>query len=277
MAARATWKGVLQISRVRIPIKAYPATESSETISFNQLHEPCQTRVTQRRWCTTCAREVASAEIVKGFEFEKGKYVLLLEAELEAVQPPSTQVIDLTQFAEVAALEPRLIDRAYYLAPDGPDTGAAAAAYAICCEAMAGRVGIGTLAIYGREYLIAVGPRQGALLLYTLHHAAELREPPYTAPAHALKDTFSLKSAEVTLAQRVILALTRPLTLEGFVDQYQTDLRRLIDAKIAGHEIVVPPAIEPGPVLSLTDALTESLALVTPAKGAAPVKRTRAS
>ncbi len=119
MSARATWKGFLKISLVTIPIKVFPATESSDGLSFNQLHGECTTRVTQKKWCATCDREVTSAEIVKGFEFEPGHYVLLLPEELAAVQPPSTRVIDLVQFAEASALEPLYIDRAYYLAPDG--------------------------------------------------------------------------------------------------------------------------------------------------------------
>src|SRR5678815_3485768 len=117
--ARATWKGVLQISQVAIPIKVYPATEDHEGLKFNQLHNECQSRITQRKWCPTCAKEVLSAEIVKGFEFEKDRYVLLLDAELDAVQPPSTRVIDLTQFADAIALEPSSIHKSYYLAPDG--------------------------------------------------------------------------------------------------------------------------------------------------------------
>lgn len=266
MSARPTWKGVLQISLVSIPIKVFPATESSATLSFNQLHSACQTRVTQKRWCASCAREVPSAEIVKGFEFEPGRYVLLLDAELDAVQPASTRVIDLVQFASAATLPLWAIDRAYYLAPDGPDPGPAADAYALLVEAMHGKqtrtgtVGIGTLAIYGREYVVAVTPQQGTLLLYTLHHAGELRAAPYVAaPSLRAGAAARLNSAEVRLARQVIAALMRPLTLDAFPDQYQIDLRRLITAKIAGEEIVVPRRPDTPAVGNLHDALTRSL------------------
>jgi DNA end-binding protein Ku len=199
--------------------------------------------------------------------------VILQPEELEAVAPPSTKVIDLVTFAAVSALELRTIDRTYYLAPDGPDGGPAHDAYAILVEAMAGQVGIGKLAIYGREYLIAVGPLRGTLVLYTLHHAAELRDVPYAAPdPRAVRGSFTLPAAEVTLAQRVILALSGALDLGAFTDQVQADLRRLIDAKIAGDEIVEPVPIATPPVVNLREALTRSLLAVRATKGSKVAK-----
>ena len=111
MAARATWKGFLKVSLVNIPIKVFPATESSGTISFNQLHGDCQTRIQQKRWCPTCNKEVANTEMVKGYEFEKGRYVVMSEEDIEKVRPTSTRVIDLVQFDDAAALDPMYVDR----------------------------------------------------------------------------------------------------------------------------------------------------------------------
>jgi DNA end-binding protein Ku len=264
MADRATWKGFLQIAQVQIPIKVFPATETSDKLSFNQLHavnakgQPCHARIKQKTTCPTCEKEVPHAEIVKGFEFETGRYVVLLEDELDAVAPPSTRVIDLVQFAFPEELELRTIDRAYFLAPDGPEGGPAWTAYATVTEAMANAVGIGKLAIYGREYLVAVSPREGTLLLYTLHHAAELRTPP--SPA-IVDQPFT---PELKLARGLIGAMRRPLDLTTFTDQYQVDLRRLIAAKIAGEEIVIPPLPAPAAVVNLKDALEQSLRTVKP-------------
>jgi DNA end-binding protein Ku len=283
MSARANWKGFLKISLVTIPIKVFPATESSESLSFNQLHAECQTRITQRKWCAHCGREVTTAEIVKGFEFEKGKYVLLQPEEIDAVQPASTKVIDLVQFADASELEPYSLDRSYFLAPDGP---IAADALAVLLNAMRHRIGIGKLAIYGREYLVAVRPArvpapatpQWVLMLHTLHHAAELRS------ADAIDELQGASRApvdQVKVAQQVIAALVGPLDLADFHDEYQADLRRLIDAKIAGEEIVVPTVETPGAVLNLKAALELSLQAVrastaAPAK-AVPGKRKKAS
>lgn len=275
MSARATWKGVLKISAVNIPIKVYPATEASETLSFNQLHESCQTRVTQRKWCVQCAREVASTEIVKGFEFEKGRYVVLLEDELDAVKPPSTRVIELVQFDELARLHPYFVDRTYYVAPDGP---VAADAFVVLREAMTGLMGIGKLAIYGREYLVAIRTHQALLMLHTLHHAAELR------PIEAIADVpvnVRAPIAEVRLARQVIAAFTRALDLADFTDAYQTDVRRLIDAKVAGEEIVAIAPVDTTAVTNLRTALEQSLQAISaterPAAKAAAAKRRKAS
>jgi len=255
---RATWKGLLKIALVSIPIRVYPATEASDSLSFNQLHSNCQTRIQQKRWCPTCARFLENSEIVKGFEFEKGRYVLLLEDELDAVAPPSTRVIDLVTFAATSTLPLRAIDRAYFLAPDGPENGPATEAFALFCEAMTGTVGIGKLAIYGREYLVAVGPVDGSLLLYTLHPAAEWR----TAPAIDARTNLVTHSPEIGLLRQVIGALRGSLDLAAYEDAYQADVRRLIAAKIAGEEIVVPAVPDVLPALNLRAALEQSLQAV---------------
>jgi DNA end-binding protein Ku len=278
MAPRATWKGVLQISLVRIPIKVYPATSESESIRFNQLHVDCKTRITQRRWCVSCAREVPTGEIVKGYEFAVGKFVILQDEELDAVQPESTHTIDLVQFDDERALDSLYVDRSYYLAPDG--TGDA---YAVLSEAMHQKVGIGKLALYGREYLVAVVARgiaspnrRAILLMHTLHHAAEIR----SADEVSFGPPGTSDLASVRLARQLIEGFAQPVNLADFTDAYQTDLRRLIDAKIAGQEIVEPPMVAPMPVLPLLEALQQSLAAVakrTPAKATIAPKRKRAS
>src|SRR5258708_956910 len=199
MAARATWKGFLKVSLVNIPIKVFPATESSASISFNQLHGECQTRIQQKRWCPHCNREVPNSEIVKGYEFEKGHYVVLTEEAFEKVKTESTRVINLVQFAEESSIDPMYVDRTYYLAPDGP---MAADAFAVMRDGMKGKVGVGKLALYGREYLVAVKPQLRGIVMYTLHHAAELRS------IDAVEDLNSVPSKvrpeEIKLARQVI-------------------------------------------------------------------------
>ena len=119
MAADRTWKGFLKISLVNIPVRVFPATDSAATISFNQLHGECQTRIQQKRWCPHCEREVPLSEIVKGYEFEKGRYVVMDEEDIAKVRPESTRVIDLVQFTPVESIDPIYVERPYYLAPDG--------------------------------------------------------------------------------------------------------------------------------------------------------------
>ena len=261
MAARATWKGYLKISLVNIPIKVFPATESGGSISFNQLHAECQTRIQQKKWCPHCEREVTIAEIVKGFEFEKGRYVIMSDEDLEKVRPESTRVIDLVQFADSAALDPMYVDRTYYLAPDG---GVAADAFAVMRDGMRGKIGIGKLALYGREYLVAVRPFERGIVMHTLHHAAEMRgidsvEELSSVPA-------SVKPEEMKLARQVIQTFEQPLNLADYKDEYRAGLQQIIDAKIAGEEVVAAAAEAPPKVVNLMDALRKSLDTVSAGK-----------
>ena len=259
--ARATWKGYLKISLVNIPVKVFPATESSASISFNQLHGECQTRIQQKRWCPHCNREVPMTEIVKGYEFEKGRYVVMSEEDLDKVRTESTRVIDLVQFADASEIDPIYVDRAYYLAPDGTMAGSA---FAVMREGMQGKVGIGKLALYGREYLVAVRPQQRGLVMYTLHHAAEIRSIDAVEELNAVSDT--VKPDEMKLAQQVISTFEGPLNLKDYKDEYREGLQRIIEAKIAGEAIVAPNVEAPPNVVNLMEALRKSLDAVTAAK-----------
>ena len=270
MAARATWKGFLKISLVNIPIKVFPATESSGSISFNQLHGECRTRIQQKRWCPQCNREVPLSEIVKGYEFEKGRYVVLSDEDFDKVRPESTRVIDLVQFADESTIDPMYVDRAYYLAPDG---GMAADAFAVMRDGMAGKVGVGKLALYGREYLVAVKPHGRGIVMYTLHHAAEIRSIETVEELTAVSST--VKPEEIRLARQVIATFEGPLNLSDYRDEYREGLQRIIEAKIAGEEIVAPSIETPTKVVNLMEALRKSLDSVSatkkkPAKAAMP-------
>jgi DNA end-binding protein Ku len=259
--ARPTWKGFLKVSLVNIPIKVFPATETAGTIAFNQLHGECRTRIQQRRWCPRCEREVANSDIVKGYEFEKGRYVVLTAEDFDKVRPASTRVIDLVQFADESAVDPMYVDRTYYLAPDGP---MAADAFAVMRDGMQRKVGIGKLALYGREYLVAVRPHGRGIVMYTLHHAAEIRgagaiEELAAVPAAA-------KAEEVKLAKQIIEMFEGPLDLTTYKDEYRDGLQKIIDAKIAGEEVVAPSVEAPPRVVNLMDALKKSLEAVSTAR-----------
>src|SRR5258708_18890106 len=168
-------------------------------MAFNQIHGECQTRIQQKRWCAHCNREVPNSEIVKGSEFEKGSYVIMSEEDFDKVRPESTRVIDLVQFADDASIDPMYVDRAYYLAPDGT---MAADAFAVMRDGMKGKVGIGKLALYGREYLVAVRPQGRGIVMYTLHHAAEIRSIDTVEELSSVATT--VKPEEIKLARQVI-------------------------------------------------------------------------
>src|SRR5690242_15879158 len=261
MAARATWKGFLKISLVNIPIKVFPATESAATISFNQLHGECNTRINQKKWCSHCEREVPNSEIVKGYEYEKGRYVVLEEEDFEKVKTESTRVIDLVQFADASSIDPMYIDRTYYLAPDG---GVASDAFAVMREGMKGKVGVGKLALYGREYLVAVRPFERGIVMHTLHHAAEIRGIDSVEELNSVPS--KVKPEEIKLAKQVIGTFEGPLNLSEYKDEYREGLQDIIDKKIAGEEIVAPTVEAPPKVVNLMDALKKSLDSVSSTK-----------
>jgi DNA end-binding protein Ku len=261
MAARATWKGILKISLVNIPIKVFPATESSGSLSFNQLHGECQTRIQQKKWCPTCNREVSQAELVKGYEFEKGRWVIVSADEIDTVRPASTRVIDLVQFADESALDPIYVDRAYYLSPDGKNPSDA---FAVMREAMQGKIGIGKLALYGREYLVAVKPMGKGIVMYTLHHAAEMITIDAIDELNAVPP--SVKPREIKLAQQVIDTFDAPLDLSSYRDEYVEGLQRVIQAKIAGDEVIAPTLPDLPHVGNLMEALKKSLDSVSAQK-----------
>ena len=261
MAARPTWKGFMKISLVSIPVRVFPATDSAATISFNQLHAECQTRIQQKRWCPTHQREVPLSEIAKGYEFEKGRYVVMSEEDLEKVRPASTRVIDLVQFTDAVSIDPIYFERPYYLAPDG---AMATEAFAVMREGMKGKAGIGKLALYGREYLVAVQPRERGMVMYTMRHAKEVRSMDNIEELDNVPS--KIKPDEIKLAKQVIENFESEFNLTEFHDEYQEELQRIIDAKIAGEEVVATVEETPPKVVNLMDALRQSLDRVSTGK-----------
>jgi DNA end-binding protein Ku len=280
MPPRPTWKGYLKVSLVNIPVKVYPATESSATISFNQLHNECQSRINYKKWCPKCNREVTNAEIVKGYEFEKGRWVVVDDEDIAKVRTESTKVINLLQFAGEDEIDPMYVDKAYYLVPDG---GMASDAYAVMRDGMQGKVGVGKVAIHGRESLVAVKPHKQGLVMYTLHHAAEIRTIDQIDELREVRG--KVGPAEMKLAKQVIESFLGPLDLSDYTDEYQEGLQKIIDAKVAGEEVVAPVEEAPPKVVDLMEALRRSLDQVSAGKKKtasvkaekAPAKKRKAS
>jgi DNA end-binding protein Ku len=258
MAARPTWKGYLKISLVNIPVRVFPATDSAATVSFNQLHRECGSRINQKKWCPTCQTEVANTDIVKGYEFEKGKYVVMEEEDLAKVRTESTRVINIVQFTEAKVIDPVYVERPYFLAPDGQ---VAADAFAVMREGMQGKAAVGKVALYGREYLVAIMPRENGLVMYTLRHASEVRAMSEIDELKSVPAT--IKPDELKLARQVIGNFEVGGDLTQYKDGYQEELRRIIDAKIAGEEIVAPIDEAPPKVVNLMEALRQSLERVS--------------
>ena len=261
MAARATWKGYLKVSLVNVPVRVFPATDAAATLSFNQLHAECRSRIQQKRWCPSCDQEVANTDLAKGYEFEKGRYVVLSEEDLAKVRPESTRVINLVRFTDASRIDPVYLEKPYYLAPDGQ---VAAEAFAVIRDGMAGKAGIGKLALHGREYLVAVQPRGRGLVMYTMRRAKDIRDMNVIDELGSLPT--KVNADEIKLARQVIANFEGDLDLSDYRDEYQEELRAVIDAKIAGKEIVAPAEDAPPKVVNLMDALRKSLDTVSTGK-----------
>src|SRR4026207_2144310 len=264
MAARPTWRGYLQISLVHIPVKVFPAPHSRATAGLHQLPAARQTRIQQKRWCPHCEREVPNTDIVKGYEFEKGRYVVVGDEDIEKVRVESTRVINLERFTDANAIDAIYLERPYYLAPDGP---VAKDAFAVIREGMKGKAGIGKVALYGREYLVKVEPRERGLVMYTLRHANEIRS---MDAIDELSDMpAKVKPEEVKLAHQVMGTFEGEVDLQEYRDDYQVGLREIIDAKIEGREIVAQEVEAPPKVVNLMEALRKSLDTISSNKKAA--------
>jgi DNA end-binding protein Ku len=183
------------------------------------------------------------------------------EEDIQKVRVESTRVIDLAQFTDETSIDPIYVDRAYYLAPDG---SVAADAFAVMRDGMAGKAGIGKVALYGREYLVAVKPQKKGLVMYTLHHDAEIRSIDEIEDLNSVPS--KAKPQEMKLAKQIVATFDSELNLKDYKDEYREGLRKIIDAKIAGEEIVATELPEPPKVVDLMEALRKSLNAVSTEK-----------
>ena len=248
----------------------YPATDSTASIRFNQLHATCQSRIQQKKWCPECECQVDKSEIVKGYELEKGRYVVMDDDDIAKARPESTRIINLMRFADVDTIDPIYVEKPYYLAPDGK---VAADAFGVLREALRGKAGIGKMAILGREYVVAVQPRERGLMMFTLRQASEVRSMSAIDELDQVPE--ETNELEVKLAKQVIGNFEGDIDLSEFKDEYQAELRRIIDAKVTGEDVIETTADQPAKVVDLMEALRKSLDSVSEAKKK-PAKASRA-
>lgn len=229
---RAGWKGSLKFSLISIPIRVLPATQSSD-VAFHQLHRRCKTRIQMKKWCPHCEEEVSQDDIVKGYEKSKGRFVVAEESDIEEVRPESTKTVDISHVLTDSRIDPIFIERSYYVVPE---TSAAGSSFAVVREGLGEKAAIGRLAIYGREYLVAIVAREDAMMMFTLRTAGEVRD---AASLDGLEYARHRTSpAEVKLARQVLGSFPSKEDLSDFTDNYQKALREMLEAKTDEGEIV---------------------------------------
>ena len=206
-----------------------------QDVSFRTLHPECGSPIKQKRWCPVHERDVEPDELVKGWEFAKGQYVLVEESDLEAVELTRSQSIEILRFVRLEDVDPVFFDRTYYLAP--AEAEAQRKPYVLLLRAMeeSGMAAVGKFVLWGKENLCLVRARDGALMLETLFFAEDVRSK---KEIEDVVGETAVVEAELQLAGQVISSLSGEWTPEDFANDYREDLKQMLDAKLAGHEVV---------------------------------------
>jgi DNA end-binding protein Ku len=266
--ARPYWSGRIQVSLVSFGVQLYVATESKSQISFHQISRSTGERIRHQKVLASAAEsdsEVAGAavgkdEIVKGYEYRKGEYILIEPSELENLKVPSKHTIDVSQFVTMDELRPEYVEKPYYVVPENDGQ---AEAFAVVRKALqkSGKVAIGKVSFAGRENIIAIRPAgddaHGGMMAYTLRYSNELRkEQDYFRDLKAVE----INEESLELAEALIAKKSTKLDLSKFEDGYEVAVKELIEAKVNNLPVPKDEVAEPkGKVVNLMDALRKSL------------------
>ena len=250
---RAMWKGAISFGLVTIPVAVYPATEE-KTLRFNQLHDEDGGRIRYKRVCEKDGEEVSFEHIVKGFEVEKDRYVVLTDEDVNAIPVESSRAIDIHRFVDLDEIDPVMFKKSYYLVPE--ETGAKA--YALLREAMAddGRVGIAKVSFRDKEHLAALRFKDDAFVLETMYWPDEIRE----ADFGGIDVSAKIRGQELEMAKQLIESLSGEWNPEEYADEYRQALLQIVEAKLNGQEIEVVAPEPTAKVVDLMEALKASVA-----------------
>lgn len=250
--AASTWKGNLTFGLVSIPLRLYTAARTRR-IELHQLHKPCGTRLRRPLFCPSCNRIVERDEVVKGYEYEKGQYLVVEDQEIKKLLPESGGAMEIQEFVPLAEIDPIYYDASYFAVPEK----AGQKAYKLLVETMEsmGQVAIATVVMHQREYVVAIRTRDNGLTLHTLYFADEI---------HAVAGYGDLqgevKPQEVELAKKLVASLESHFDIKQYHDEYQKRLQELLDAKLKGKKVPTIPERKLAPVVDMMQALKESLA-----------------
>jgi len=257
------WKGAISFGLVSVPVGLYTATEE-KSLHFNQLHDEDFGRIKYQRVCSKCGEMVDFEHIVKGYEYEKDKYVVLTDEDFDAVPVESSKAIDIVQFVDLADIDPIYFQKSYYLVPE--ETGLKA--YTLLRRAMEedGRVAIAKVAFREKEHLAALRFKDNVFVLETMFWPDEIR----AADFEILDKKVQIRDQEVQMAKSLIDNLTEAFKPDAFKDEYRDALLDIVEKKVSGEEIEVVPEPEPTKVVDLMEALKASVEQTK--KKAAPKK-----
>ena len=263
---RASWTGFLRLSLVSCPVYLSPATSEAKRIRLNQLNAETGNRLKQQLVDAETGDVVERDQIVKGYEYDRGRYVTITDDELKDLQIESSKIIDLDQFVGLDEVDPVYLDAPYYIYPDGE---LADEAFRVIGEAMAkkGKVGLGRVVLSSRERLVLVEPRDGGLLMSTLHSVDEVRPAEFSS-----KHAATIDPDMVAIAETIIERKSAAFDPAAFRDRYQDALHALVESKTKGLAKAPRAVEEPPKVVNLMEALKKSLAREGPPTPGKPAK-----
>lgn len=249
--ASTVWRGHLTFGLVSLPVKLFTAARG-ETVSFNQLHRTDHSRVKQVLYCQAEDKPIERSEIIKGYEYEKGRYVVIDEEDLKKVAPKTAKVMEILEFVKTDDVDPVYFESSYYMSPD--DAGEKP--YALLFDALkrTGYVGVAKVTMHSREHIVILRPGPRGILLHTMYYAHEIR-----SVEEFRTDLSLVKDKEVELATGLIKALAADFEPEKYHDTYRDNVMAMIEAKKDGQAVVEAPAPEPAKVVDILEALKKSL------------------
>jgi len=259
MAPRASWKGYIKLSLVSCPVRLYPATSTSERITFNQLHKKTHNRINMKPVDPELGL-VERSDLVRGYQYEDKQYVIIEDSDLEAVRIESNHTLNIEAFVDAESVDEIYKDAPYYLAPDG---AMAEETFAVLREAMkkTGKVGIARLVLSSRERVITIGPRENGMMVSILRNPNEVRgTAEYFGGIPDIKPDLEM----LQLAEKLIEQKETEFDIKNYEDRYEIALMNMIKDKLKGHKPIVAAAPERGNVINLMDALKASLSQAKP-------------
>lgn len=262
------WKGYISFGLVSFPVRLSAAARP-ETVHFHMLHEKDLSRVKEVFYCAQEDKALDRNEIVKGYEYEKGKYVVVTPEELEKIAPPTAQVMEIVQFVRSSEIDPIFLEKSYYVAPEQE----VSKPYSLLAHSMAltGYDAIAKVAMHGREHVVVIRATKDGLVLHTMYFLDELHE---TNRVKVDKKDFSKR--ELELSQKLIDTLAAPFNPAQFHDEYRENVEQMIERKRKGQKIKAPAHHRVTPVVSIMEALQKSLkASARPATGKTARKSAR--
>lgn len=253
-------KSVITFGIVAIPIAMYAATQDND-IHFNQLHKEDNSRIRYKKTCAHCGKEITANDIVKGFEYDTDKYVVVTDEEIEKIKTEKEKSIQILHFAQLNQISPVYYDKTYQVAPEaGGEKAFELLRSALMAEQ---KIAIGKTVMGTKDTLMAIIPREDGILISTMFYADDIRElqKPYAKP--------DVSDPELNMAKTLINSMDTPFDPAKYKDEYQEKLHALIETKISGRDVVAAESEGPGKVIDLMDALKASVEKAKKEKGPA--------